>query len=92
MSLENVKELKPNKKDALKTNFYGISEEMGKVDWEINLNGIEVDEAYSYFLSVYEKIWNEYFPLKRNCNARKGKGTIIKDIIGKTKTQVVDGN
>ena len=76
MFLENESELKPNKRDKLKANFKGISEEMGNVDWENNLNGLEVNEAYSRFLSVYEKIWNEYVPLKRNFNGRKGKGSV----------------
>ena len=56
MFLDNENELKPNKRDVLKANLKGISEEMGKVDWENNLNGLEVNEAYSRFLSVYEKI------------------------------------
>ena len=55
---------------------------MSKVDWVKNLNGLEVNEAYSRFLSVYEKIWNEYVPLKRNCNGRKGKGPMSKEIKG----------
>ena len=82
MFLENESELKPNKRDVLKANFKGISEEMGKVDWEKNLNWLEVNEAYSCFLSVYEKIWNEYVPLKRNCNGRKGKGTMSQETKG----------
>ena len=80
--LENESELNPNKRDVLKANFKSISEEMGKVDWENNLNGLEVNEAYSRFLSVYEKIWNEYVPLKRNFNGRKGKGSMSKEIKG----------
>ena len=82
MFLENYSELKPNKSDLLKANFKSISEEMGKVDWENNLNGLEVNEAYSHFLSVYETIWNEYVPLKRNFNGRKSKGTMSKEIKG----------
>ena len=82
MFLENYSELKPNKSDLLKANFKSISEEMGKVDWENNLNGLEVNETYSRFLSVYEKIWNEYVPLKRNFNGRKGKGPMSKEIKG----------
>ena len=31
---------------------------------------------------MYEKIWNEYIPLKRNCKGRKGKGTMSKEIKG----------
>ena len=56
MFLENESELKPNKRDVSKAKFKGISEEMGKVDWENNLNGLQVNVAYSRFLSVYEKI------------------------------------
>ena len=49
----------------MKVNSKSISKEMEKVDLENNLNGLVVNEANSRFLSVYEKIWNEYFPLKR---------------------------
>ena len=82
MFLDNENELKPNKRDVLKSNLKGISEEMSKVDWEKNLNGLEVIEAYRRFLSVYEKIWNEFVPLMRNCNGRKGKRTMSKEIEG----------
>ena len=33
-------------------------------------------------LSMYEKIWNDFVPLKRNCNGRNGKGPIRKEIKG----------
>ena len=58
MFLENENELKPNKRDVLKANFKGNCEEMSKVDWEKNLNELEVNEAYNHFVSVYEKKWN----------------------------------
>ena len=53
--LENENELKPNKRYVLKANFKGISEEMSKVDWEKNLNGLEVNEAYSRFYQCMRK-------------------------------------
>ena len=43
-----------------KANFKGISEVMGKVDWENREKGLEIEEAYNQFLSFYEQIWNEY--------------------------------
>ena len=82
MFLENESDLKPNKRDVLKAKFKGISEEIGKVDCEIILNGLVLNEVLSRFLSVYEKILNEYVPLKRNCNGRKGKWPMSKKIKG----------
>ena len=43
---------------------------------------LKLMKPHSRFISVYEKIWNEYVPLKRNCNGRKGKGTMSKEIKG----------
>ena len=53
---------------------------MGKVDWENNLKGLEIDEAYNRFLYFDEQIWNEYVPFKRNSYKRKDRVRMSEEI------------
>ena len=47
------------RRNLSKTNFKGISDEIKKVDWDSTLNGLEIEEACTRFLSVYQKLWKE---------------------------------
>ena len=85
MCLEEGHEQKLNKRDVLRANFKGISEEMSKVDWESYLNGLEIEEAYKRFLHAYERIWNECVPLKRNRKENKCRGWMSEEIRGMIK-------
>ena len=55
MCLEDKNEAKLNKRDVSQANFKGISEEMGKVDCENNLKGLEINEAYNRFYRFMSK-------------------------------------
>ena len=61
----------PYKREVSKANFQGIRDEMYKVDWDSTLNGLEIEEAYSRFLCVYNNLWKEYVPIKGNAYSKK---------------------
>ena len=45
------------------------------------LNGLEIKVAYTRFLSVYQKLWKEYVPLKRKSNDKKRNEWMSKETL-----------
>lgn len=80
LDCDDLKDSELERFSVFDADFNKISQDLNEIDWDSNLSGMSVNEAYSFFEKEYERIFRSNVPKKRKIERRLCSKWITNDL------------